>query len=103
VNQVVAPGEVLATALELATTIAANAPLAVRTSKRIMLRVAAAGSDREDLPWRQSEEELATARATMRDGPRAFAEKRSPRCQGADQPATRRRWRPPDPSADRVD
>jgi crotonobetainyl-CoA hydratase len=85
VNQVVAPGEVLATALELATTIAANAPLAVRTSKRIMLRVAAAGSDWEDLPWRQSEEELAAVRSSQdaREGARAFAEKRPPRWSGS--------------------
>jgi crotonobetainyl-CoA hydratase len=84
VNRVVPAEDVLAAALELAVKVAANAPLAVRTSKRIMMR-SAAGSDWEDPVWDMNEAEFAVVRGSedAREGARAFAQKREPRWIGA--------------------
>lgn len=84
VNRVVPDGEVLETALELANVVAANAPLAVRASKRVIHETVAMGSDWSPEPWRLS---TALARGVMRsadakEGPRAFAEKRAPEWEG---------------------
>ena len=84
VNRVVPPDQVLPTALELAGTIAANAPLAVRATKRIMARSATTGSDWDAPAWDMNEEETA-AIWTSRDaheGATAFAEKRRPEWTG---------------------
>src|SRR5438034_30631 len=54
VNRAVPAEEVLDTALVLAERIAANAPLAVRASKRMMMR-SAAGSDLESAVWEVNE------------------------------------------------
>lgn len=80
INRVVAPGEALAAALELADEIAANAPLAVQASKRIAYGVD--GSDREgeqpfwNLTNRLMRDVMASEDAI--EGPTAFAEKRAP-------------------------
>lgn len=89
VNRVVEPDAVLGTAWELARTIAANAPLSVRHTKRMMHRGTAGGSDwnpdwtGED-PWEANE--TATRQvfssSDALEGPRAFAEKRTPRWEG---------------------
>lgn len=80
VNRVVATGTALAEAMVLAERIATNAPLSVRSSKR-MVRLAAYGSD--DL-WERNARECAAllASADAREGMRAFTEKRPPRWSG---------------------
>src|SRR5206468_4184674 len=79
VNYVVPAGEVLETALALAEKIATNAPLAVRASKRIMMR-SATGSDWEAPMWEMNEAEFRDVRASAdaREGATAFAHKREP-------------------------
>lgn len=81
VNRVTAPGGALATALELARTIAANAPLAVRASKRIVDASATWPPERAfelQQPLLQAVRESADAE----EGTRAFVEKRAPKWQG---------------------
>jgi crotonobetainyl-CoA hydratase len=84
VNDVVSPGDVLETALALAEKIAANAPLAVRASKRIMMR-SVTGSDWEPPLWEMNEAEFRDVRASKdaREGAVAFAQKRDPSWVGA--------------------
>ncbi|MFI9503910.1 crotonase/enoyl-CoA hydratase family protein [Nocardia sp. NPDC052566] len=84
VNRVVPAGQVLDTALELAETIAANAPLSVRASKRIIHRVNDFGSDWDRPIWQMSVEEATPVfvSADAKEGPRAFAEKRAPQWRG---------------------
>jgi crotonobetainyl-CoA hydratase len=80
VNRVVPSAAVLPTALELAAEIAANAPLAVRATKRLVRAAAGAGAGSDRRLYRQQDEEIArlVASADAREGPRAFAEKRPP-------------------------
>ena len=59
VNDVVPPGEVVPRALELAGRIAANAPLSVQYTKKVMHQAASAGSDWDPAwsgrdPWRST-------------------------------------------------
>jgi crotonobetainyl-CoA hydratase len=84
VNRVVPAEEVLPAALALAEKIAANAPLAVRTSKRIMMQ-SATGSDWEDPLWDMNEAEFGAVRtsADAHEGANAFAQKREPIWVGA--------------------
>jgi enoyl-CoA hydratase len=81
VNRVCAEGEALVVALELATVILANAPLAVQMTKRIMAESVSWG---EDESWDRQrslvDEVLATDDA--REGALAFSEKRAPRWTG---------------------
>lgn len=84
VNRVVPQQQVLDTALDLATSIADNAPLAVRASKEVIHQTVSMGSDWQPDVWQLSNRR---ARAVMRsadarEGPRAFAEKRQPRWEG---------------------
>ncbi|MET8872871.1 crotonase/enoyl-CoA hydratase family protein [Nocardia sp. NPDC004604] len=84
VNRVVPAEQVLPAAMELAETIAANAPLSVRASKRIMHRVNEFGSEWDNPIWEMSFHEAApifTSRDAL-EGPRAFAEKRAPQWRG---------------------
>lgn len=77
VNRIAEPGAALETALELATTIAANGPLALSGSKRIL---------RESQDWARSEAfarqasiwQPIFASDDAREGATAFAEKRAP-------------------------
>ena len=81
VNRVTAPGEALAIAMQLAQQIAANAPVAVRASKRSI----DSAVNVDDLAgWRLSEEAMAEAMssADMREGVTAFEEKREPNWSG---------------------
>ena len=81
VNRLTEPGEALNAALKLAETIAANGPLALAATKRIM-RESADWSDSEffarqreiNLPVRNSED--------AREGATAFAERRAPEWKG---------------------
>lgn len=84
-NRVVPAEKVLATALELAERIGANAPLSVRASKRLMYAAADFGSDWTDAElWQANLTELGAVlgSADAREGPRAFAEKRAPLWRG---------------------
>lgn len=83
VNRVVGPDDVLPAALELAGVIAANAPTAVRQTKRVMHQTA--GTDWNAAwgsgdPWQVSNDALMEVFGSpdAREGPRAFAEKRDP-------------------------
>jgi crotonobetainyl-CoA hydratase len=84
VNQVVPADRVLDAALGLAGDIAANAPLAVRASKRIMIRSGAAGSDWDAPAWELNEAEFRSVRSSRdaHEGATAFAEKRPPEWRG---------------------
>jgi crotonobetainyl-CoA hydratase len=85
VNDVVPPGEVVTRALELAGRIAANAPLSVQHSKRLLHQSASAGSDWDPAwsgadPWRINAEAIDAVfgSADAVEGATAFASKRAP-------------------------
>ncbi len=81
INRLVPGDQVLDTALELATTIGRNGPLAVAASRRIVME----GLDRGvDERWALSDGIGLPVFATedAREGPRAFAEKRKPTWRG---------------------
>jgi enoyl-CoA hydratase/carnithine racemase len=73
----VEPGAAERKALELAESIAANAPLAVSES-RAVIRTAIAAGERD--AWRRAERawDVVLASEDAKEGPRAFAEKRAP-------------------------
>lgn len=82
VNTVTAPGEALATALQLADRITANGPLAVAASKEILL----SATDRtvtEGFVAQQSAMDVVFSSADAREGALAFTEKRAPVWKGA--------------------
>ena len=89
VNRVVPVGQVLEEALTLAARIAANAPLSLQHSKRMLYRTLSGASDwnadwaGED-PWAVNEEAVRAVFSSgdALEGPRAFAEKRQPKWQG---------------------
>lgn len=81
VNRVVPRERLLPTALELARTTAANAPLAVQASKELALRsrdMDLAGALRLEQSWLRMLQET----EDVAEGRRAFAEKRPPRFRG---------------------
>ncbi len=81
VNRVVEPGRALATALDLAEQLVANAPLSVTVGKQVV--DAAPGWSAEEGFERQTE--LATPvvlSADAQEGVAAYAEKRAPRWSG---------------------
>ncbi|MFT4041757.1 MAG: crotonase/enoyl-CoA hydratase family protein [Gordonia sp. (in: high G+C Gram-positive bacteria)] len=84
INRVVAAGEVLSAAIDVAETIAANAPLSVQASKRIAYGIVDGVRADESAAWAQTAAEWAVLKNSddAKEGPRAFAEKRAPRWQG---------------------
>jgi len=81
VNRLAEPGEALAVALELAETIAANGPLALAGTKRIMIESA----DWPDSEFFERQNEISApvyASEDAREGATAFSEKRAPQWKG---------------------
>ncbi|WP_250283635.1 MULTISPECIES: crotonase/enoyl-CoA hydratase family protein [unclassified Frankia] len=80
INRVVPAGGALDAAMGLAAQIAANAPLAVQASKRIAYGADDGARHDEDSLWALTEREFAVLALSedAKEGPRAFAEKRSP-------------------------
>jgi enoyl-CoA hydratase len=77
VNRLAEPGQALADALTLAQTIAANGPLALAATKRVMVE----GADWPDHEFFERQSEIVTPVMTSedaREGATAFAEKRDP-------------------------
>ena len=81
VNELVEPGKAKEAALALAERISANAPLAVRESRQVVL--AALRGDDEHL-WKITIEAMAKVMSSedFNEGPRAFIEKRAPQWKG---------------------
>lgn len=85
VNRVVPPERVMAEAMQLAHAIAANAPLAVRASKKMVHRATATGAAWDDEVWRMQEAELTRILASgdAQEGTAAFVERRPPAWRGS--------------------
>jgi enoyl-CoA hydratase len=81
VNRLVEPGQALDAALDLAEQICANAPLAVRASRKVVVEATQAPAE---VGWTMSLDAMAEAVRSddFREGLTAFIEKRSPRWTG---------------------
>jgi enoyl-CoA hydratase len=81
VNRLCEPGALIETAMQLAEQITANAPLAVRASRQIVLNGMLAA---DDDAWRITNEAFAAVASSedFGEGPRAFIEKRAPQWKG---------------------
>lgn len=81
VNELCDPGSEVDTALALAERICANAPIAVRESRRVVLEGMLAD---DETAWKITNKAMATAASTedFQEGPRAFIEKRAPEWKG---------------------
>jgi enoyl-CoA hydratase len=81
VNRLVEPGQALDAAVALAEQICANAPIAVRESRKIVLEATNAP---DDVGWRMSAEGMAKAMSSedLQEGLMAFIEKRPPQWKG---------------------
>jgi enoyl-CoA hydratase len=77
INQLVDPGDALTAALALAERVAANAPIAVRLTRRIVTAALAAN---DEALWELTEASMMDVVRTedFQEGPRAFIEKRPP-------------------------
>ncbi|WP_374230459.1 crotonase/enoyl-CoA hydratase family protein [Rhodococcus sp. ARC_M6] len=84
VNRISEPGASLESALELAASVAANAPLAVQSTKRLVAGIVDGSLVGEQAAWGRSYAEMARVGATRdsREGPLAFAQKREPVWEG---------------------
>jgi enoyl-CoA hydratase len=77
INRLTDPGEALTAALELADTIAANVPLALAASKRIMVE-SVDWPDTEFFERQQPIRDVPFNSEDAREGATAFAERRAP-------------------------
>jgi enoyl-CoA hydratase len=77
VNELVPAGQALAGAIALAERICANAPLAVRATREVVLK---AYSETDEVLWGMSGAAMGKLVSTedFMEGPRAFIEKRAP-------------------------
>ncbi|CAM3416418.1 crotonase/enoyl-CoA hydratase family protein [Nocardioides dubius] len=84
INRVCEPGAVLKAAVELAERIAANAPLAVAETKRVIQETAALGSSWDEESWRISDQAMrrVVRSEDFAEGTAAFAAKRQPQWRG---------------------
>jgi len=80
VNRVVPADQVLSAALTLAAAVAANAPLALAASKKVIHHAAALGSEWDREVWQLQDREIGTLLTSndVAEGTTAFAEKRLP-------------------------
>ncbi len=81
INRIVEPAQLLPQAIELAATIAANAPLALDAIKKTVLEVQGMDLDEAFLTESRNAKPVVTSR-DAREGPRAFMEKRPPVWEG---------------------
>lgn len=83
VNALVEPGQAVEAAVALAERICANAPLAVRESRRVVLR-ALSDPTAEEALWQITNEAFANVARSedFKEGPMAFIEKRAPQWKG---------------------
>jgi enoyl-CoA hydratase len=81
VNRVVPPGDVLRTAVELAARIAANGPLGVQATRKLM-RAAASMTDEEVWALQAELQPGVFGSEDAKEGSRAFIEKRAPAWKG---------------------
>jgi enoyl-CoA hydratase len=81
VNRLVEPGQALASAIELAEAVCANAPVAVRESRKVVLEATNAP---DEVGWKMSVEGMAKAMSSedFSEGLMAFIEKRPPQWKG---------------------
>jgi len=77
VNRVVAPDEVMATAITLAERIASNGPLGVQATRKLM-RAAASRTDEEVWALQEKIQPAVFASDDAKEGSQAFVEKRAP-------------------------
>ncbi|MGW5380997.1 enoyl-CoA hydratase-related protein [Nocardia sp. NPDC003963] len=84
VNRIAPAGTAPAVALELAGVIAANAPLSVQQSKRVLYESAASDTGWSAAEWEvnRAAAKVVMSSADAQEGPRAFAAKREPRWTG---------------------
>jgi crotonobetainyl-CoA hydratase len=80
VNRVVAADQVMTTAMGLARAVTANAPLAVRASKKVINHALGLTSDWDRAVWALQDSETLALLASndVAEGTTAFAEKRPP-------------------------
>lgn len=77
INRIAAPGEALSTALDLARTIAANAPMSLRVSKEVLVKAQDWSSQEMFRLQREITAQIFTSN-DAKEGAAAFAEKRVP-------------------------